>query len=448
MSCSLHRHLYRAVRSEFLQRIIPESAAADFPPDRPGIEVIGLFSTPSGLGESARLCAAALERNGLPVLCRDVTHVFRKRPEVEWRPGSACSDEEIGVRLFHLNPPMLPPAILAIGLKNFSRTCNIGYWAWELSKLPKEWQRALRYMNAIFVPSRFTRAAIARYTAKPVIVIPHPVSVAARRPNIRAALGIPNDAFVASTVFNFSSSFERKNPVAGVRAFVSGLADKNNAFLILKTSGGQAHSAEKEKLRAVIGDTPRMMIVDEVWTAERVHGLLAHSDVVISLHRSEGFGLTIAEAMRLETPVIATAWSGNLDFCHSVCDHLVPATLTKLNGHAGVEFGGLANATWAEPDIEHAAQALRWIYQNPIAATRRARISARNLDRYLSSNTYLSALQTLRGDIRHREAVPRTAAAIQQTKHQPPDRTARTSSRKRASRAFDCARTSSSRPIR
>ena len=395
MSQPAARRAYRILRANLLQRLIRESRVD---PDRwikSGVEVVGLFSTATGLGESARLCAASLIGDGIPVTCRDMTGIFGKPATFCWHPDKAAAPQRPGLRIFHLNPPMLPPAILSLGPNAFARTYNIGYWAWELPLLPEEWQRALRYMNAVFVPSSFTRTAVARYTSKPVSVVPHPVPWTPIHDNIRPDLGVPTDAFLTTTVFNFSSSMLRKNPQASITAFQRALGQRPDAFMVVKSSGGDTYPEDKRKLQANIHGNPRIKLIDETWESRKVQALIADSSALLSLHRSEGFGLTIAEAIRHKTPVIATAWSGNMDFCDRRDTFLVAADLTRVGSAGGPELRGLPDATWAEPDIDQAASHLQTIYRDRPGTQRRAEAAAIRLAKYLSSNTYRSALQAL-----------------------------------------------------
>ncbi len=395
MSLPAARHAYRVLRANLLHRVIRESQAQ---PDRwqdKGVEVVGLFATATGLGESARLCVESLTSAGIRVMVRDVSAVFRKPATVSWKAPCPAKSHRPAIRIFHLNPPMLPPAIFALGLNPFTSTYNIAYWAWELPCLPKEWQRALRYMNAVLVPSQFTRTAVSRHTSKPVHVVPHPVSEPPAVDPIRQSLGIPEEAFLATTVFNFSSSVARKNPAAAIRAFQAALGNRQDAYLVVKTAGGNTHPQEKQHLAARIGGHPRIPLIDDTWPQSQVQALLAGSSVFVSLHRSEGFGLAIAEAIRHRTPVIATTWSGNMDFCHPDEVFLVPAHMTPVGTRGGPEFRAMSGAEWAEADEGQAAKHLQAIYANPDAARERATAAARRLGDYLRHNTYLNALTAI-----------------------------------------------------
>ena len=396
------RQLFQFIRAPYLHSLIPEGRRAF--PDRSqlNIEVVGFHSLSVGIGVSARLCAETLSAAGFNVNCRDVGKIFMKKPELEWCWRSRIAEDRINCRIFHLTPSMLPRAVFALGRRKFESTYNIGYWAWETDLLPQESQLAIRYIDAIFVPSRFTRDIFKRYTSKPVLLVPHPVAVSSVEKNVRETLAIRPDDFLASFVFSFGSSFERKNPLAVVNAFNRAFEGVENACLVLKSSHSQQYPNELARLRAAIGRSSRIRLIDDIWSTPRVMGLIAESNAFVSLHRGEGFGLPIAEAISLGVPVVTTNWSGNTDFCDPENTCLVSTSPTTVD-KSHPEFRGLEGAHWAEPDIGHAARCLKEISDNPEAAKERARRARAFMERYLATHTYPNAMDDLRsaGDTRY-----------------------------------------------
>lgn len=385
------RSLYRAFRSHVLQRLIPKSRVA-FDPARP-VEVAGYLSMMAGVGESARLCADALVSAGRTISLRDVSTHSDEGSSVEWR-AAAQSSETPGTRIWHLNPPMLPRAVLATGLGEFARAYNIGYWAWELEVVPAEWRNGARYVNAVFVPSEFTRKAIAPLTSAPVIVVPHPVTEKPAADGMRAKFGIEDDAFLVSFIFSAGSSINRKNPQAVIEAFKIFQAHCANAFLLMKGSGDPAKDAGLAALYRSAEGNSRIRIVTDKLASSEINGLIRDSDAYISLHRSEGFGLTVAEAIIHDTPVVTTGWSGTVDFCDPENTwNVAPSLIPVVDTHP--EFAALTGAVWADPSPEIAAGYLEEIYANPKAAKEKAARAKRFLIAYLEANTYEKALQTL-----------------------------------------------------
>lgn len=385
----MFRQLYRAIRSGLLHAVIPQSRQDIFTDGKNGVEIVGFFRSASGIGESARLCAQQLRKHDVPVLCTSVEKYFYRKPALDWNFEDTATPDTIGCRIIHLNPPMIPPYAFLSGLGRFGSVYNIGYWAWEFEAVPKEWKKAARYMNAVMTPSTFSTKAIAAHTNKPVLTVPHPVLKQAPASDIRARLGLNDDAFLISNVFSYESAIERKYPEAIVKAFQAGLADITNARLVIKTQGGDS-AALKNLARA----DNRILIADDIWKQPDIAGLIAASDVYISLHRSEGFGLTLAEAMLLGTPVVATGWSGNTDFCTPENSFPVDYTLIPI-GKPAAPFSDLSGGIWAEPDIGHAARILRGIYDDPREAQRKSSLCLADANQYFSQPGYITALEKL-----------------------------------------------------
>ena len=392
------RPLYRWARAKFLHDLMPVNRSRHLPAGANSVELVGYFSLVAGVGEAARLCAETLAAGGRwDVRCIDAGGSVSKARENAWVPPAPGprSAGPAEVRMLHLNPPMMPPAIVSLGRANYRRAFNIGCWAWELEVLPAEWVKALRYVNAVFVPSTFTKTTIDAYTDKPVLVVPHPIRLGPAEPGLRARLGVPQDAFLVSTIFSYGSSFGRKNPVGALRAFQDAFRDDPNAYFVVKTSHGKGYENEVAAMRALVENPERVLLVDDIWPGERISALIGASDAYISLHRSEGFGLTIAEAILRDVPVVTTAWSGNMDFCHPQACHLVEARTIPVDD-SYPEFLTLKQARWADPDVGHAATGLREIAADRAAAARRSQVAREFLRDYLAANSYERALDQLR----------------------------------------------------
>ncbi len=387
------RQIYRFSRRKLLHHLIPTSRAPIFSDARDGVEVIGFFHSATGIGESARLCARQLQHCGYKVRCRSVEKVFRKQDEIEWQFRDTAQEREIGCRIFHLNPPMLPPAIFSMGMRNYRQTYNIGYWAWELERVPTEWRHATRYINAIFTPSTFTSRALRHETAKPVITVPHPVSAQALSAGMRQQLGVSADVFLVSCIFSFGSAIERKNPWAVIRAFTQAFGNNSSACLVLKSSHG-SRSPEKAELLETISHYGNIILVDELWESANVAGLIKESDLYISLHRSEGFGLTIAEAMLLGTPTMVSDWSGSTDFCSEENSFPVRVNLIPVQSN-NPEFASLENLQWADADVEHATDLILKIYSDRGQAKSKADACLSRANSYFTKPYYDIALKEL-----------------------------------------------------
>jgi glycosyltransferase involved in cell wall biosynthesis len=368
-------------------------------PDRPilgrrdAARVVGLLSSASGLGVSARLCMDQLAASGFTVSPSDVAPLFGNSDGIAFpsRPDGPAFDAAIS--LYHLNPPMLLPAIARAGLRTYYRTYNVGYWAWELEALPADWVAAIAYVDAIMAPSEFCRAAVARSTDKPVCVVPHPADPDLPLPPRQRGENAP---FTVLAMLNFGSSFERKNPLAALRAFKLAFGADPTARLIFKTSGGHRYPRELADLRAQAGDMSNVEVIDEVWSAQKLFQLYRNVDAYLSLHRSEGYGLTIAEAMLMECPVMVTAWSGNMDFCAKDTAFLVKYTLVDFKDD-DPSYAQVKQARWAEPSADDAARVLRMLRAEPELGRRKAHAARRALLEYTRTNSYKRAVTALIG---------------------------------------------------
>ncbi len=257
-----------------------------------------------------------------------------------------------GSLIVHHNGPYLPHALWALGRARVRGRRIVGYWAWELPRLPDEWRASFRYLHEIWVPSSFTRDAVAAATDKPVHVMPHPLPPVAATPGMRGRLGLSADSLLVLNVFHLGSAFSRKNPLAAIAAFRKAYGDAPNRLLVIKVIDNGAQWARRELDTAIAG-AGNIRVIEGMLPEADMAGLMAAADIVISLHRSEGFGLVPAQAMALGKPVIATAWSGNLDFMNKNNSALVSYSLVPVRDPEGVFDAD--GQMWADASIDEAA---------------------------------------------------------------------------------------------
>jgi glycosyltransferase involved in cell wall biosynthesis len=308
-----------------------------------GIKVVGLFSQSSGIAASARLCVRAFEALGVPVEEVDVSgegglDFSRHLP----RPAAAAA------WIFHLNPAELLGALAILGPRKVVGP-RYGFWAWELPRAPKVWLKDGAVVDEIWAPSRYTAQSL-EGAAAPVRVVPHPLFAQDYADVTPAPRRAP---FQAVSLFDFNSSLARKNPQGAIEAFRRAFGDDPACELTIKTQNGERFPELLASLRA--GAPANVRIVDEVWPYADVQSLIAGADVLVSLHRAEGFGLTPAEAMALGTPVLATAFSGVLDFMDETCAVMVPYRLVPVEDPQDIYRG----QSWADPDLDAAADGLK-----------------------------------------------------------------------------------------
>jgi glycosyltransferase involved in cell wall biosynthesis len=303
--------------------------------------------------------AAAARQLGLPVWTIDLPPPVDAAREVAVRTSDPPPP---GVPLVvHVNGPVLPLALLRLPRKLTSRRTIVGYWAWEMPEVPPEWLPALGCVNKVWVPSRFTAAAFESLLPGRVRVVPPPLAVVPPVPSAldRQAFGLPADAVVVLVSFNLASSFNRKNPFASVAAFHAAFGDRPDRLLLLKISHAD-HAPDDFARLARLAAAPNIRVEKRVLPPADSHALTACADIVLSLHRAEGFGLVMAEAMLLGKPVVATRWSGNTDFMDDTNAALVGYRLIQARDDRAV-YRGL----WAEPQVAAAAERLRELADDP-----------------------------------------------------------------------------------
>ena len=332
-----------------------------------GAIVAGEFSRASGVGETARLMHAALGTLRLPAAAIDIAPLLPAHradlpaPEPQPAPPGAPL-------VLHVNAPLLPWVLLRLPRALARGRRIIGYWAWELPVPSPDWAPGARLVHEIWTPSRFVADALSPLLPGRVRVVPPPLAAVPPRPAPldRAAFGLPDHAVVVLTALNLASSFERKNPLAAIAAFRAAFGHRADRLLVLKLGNPEHAPADFARIRAAVAGAANIRLETRTLPAASSHALTAAADIVLSLHRSEGFGLVPAEAMLLGRPVIATGWSGNLTFMDADSAALVGYRLVAAHDARGLY--ALPGALWAEPDLGEAAAWLRHL-----AADRAAR---------------------------------------------------------------------------
>jgi glycosyltransferase involved in cell wall biosynthesis len=346
------------------------------------IAIAGLYSTMSGIGEGARLAYAALEEAGMAPEAFDISSAFGQA-ELEAPARRAIVPGSAGTLVVHHNAPFLPHALWALGRTRVRGRRVVGYWAWEFPRIPDSWRPSLRYLHEIWVPSELTREAVAAATDLPVHVVPHPLPPATVTPDMRARLGLPANALIVLTAFHMGSAFTRKNPLAAIAAFRRAFGDAPDRLLAIKLIDHGASPVARNELERAIAGAPNIRLINVMLSPPDMAGLIAAADIVLSLHRSEGFGLVPAEAMQLGKPVVATGWSGNMDFMNErnsapVSYDLVPVQ-DPYDG-AFIADGQL----WAEAHVDHAAEWLRRLAGDPQLRRRLGETACADIARQLS----------------------------------------------------------------
>ncbi len=323
------------------------------------IGLTGHWTGVSGRGEDLRAAAAALDAVGFTdylVIDRDTMRVTR--PDGTMIPPE--DSVHLDVNIVHMNADTAVDDWWLLRHRGVSSERSIGFWAWELERLPPWWRHAFSFYDELWASTNFARDAFAAEALRPVILMKMAVTIRQEPPR-------PRDSATTRflVMFDFGSFIARKNPQAAVAAFLQAFpTGRERTQLIIKTQGGDPASPEWQQFRAAC-DHPRIEFLSTTMPRSDLVALLAGCDAYVSLHRAEGFGRVLAEAMLLGKPVIATGYSGSSDFISPDCAYVVGYTMRPVARDA---YPGVDGQSWAEADIADAARFMRLVHQHPTQA--------------------------------------------------------------------------------
>lgn len=320
--------------------------------NKQGVNYIGIIQGMIGLGQSCRLIAHALNDSSIPftIFNYDLLKTM-KHDDHSW-DHRVTNTFPYNINLFHLNPPELIHAYLNLGSEVWNSRYNIGYWLWELEDFPQEWLPALNLVDEVWTPAEFISTNLRKYTNKPVHTLTYPMIVETSSHIDRNYFNLPKDKFLFLTMYDCNSTMARKNPIATINAFKRAfeISDKRVGLVIkINNPNDQDIAIIKELLH---GHTNVYLIVKSMSKIE-VNNLINLCDSLVSLHRAEGYGLPLAEAMTLGKPVIGTNWSANTEFMTKKNSCLVDYKLVRLEKDYSMYKKG---SRWAEASIEHASE--------------------------------------------------------------------------------------------
>ncbi|HEX2132482.1 MAG TPA: glycosyltransferase [Actinophytocola sp.] len=350
------------------EEVIPEWALPTSPTpvaapdDEFGVNVAGYLTAELGLGEMGRIVHDVILDAGIPVASVVEEHSLACRsnlpaPDTAGRPRFPVSLMTVNSDQTELLLASYPE----VGHQRY----RIGLWAWELDQLPS-WQRGgFDHVDEVWTISEFCREAFARHSPVPVKVVPVPVPDPGAPDRESRPDGKPTQFFFA---FDFNSTAQRKNPWGAVAAFQQAFPGRDDVRLVIKTTNSRLHRPAMERLVRTVQGDPRIEVFDRYLSVAELADLYRDSDCYVSLHRSEGFGLTVAEAMVRGMPVIATDYSGTTEFFGGEVGWSIPYRTVDVGPGW---FPYPEDGTWADPDIAAAASAMRVVADNPAEARRR-----------------------------------------------------------------------------
>lgn len=340
-----------------------------------GVNVSGYLDTESGMGEAARASIRSIHAAGLPVALNNVPS--RLRAQDRSHADAFVTGNPHPFNLVHLNADNMGWFAASRGRGYFRNRYTIGFWFWELSTFRDEWRPFFGYVDEVWVATEFVRGAIQASTSLPVVRMPLPIVLPPAPALSRAHFGVPEQGAVFLYAFDVSSQIERKFPLAAVRAFRRAALAPEQAVLVLKFTNAEY---DRDAVRRLHEEAAGLNVVmlDGYMDRTELTGLLQTADCYLSPHRAEGFGLTLLEAMSLGKPVVATNYSGNVDFMTADNSYPIDYRLVALTRDYGPYMRG---AVWADPDLDQMGAVIRHIAQHPEEARARGARAREDVER-------------------------------------------------------------------
>jgi glycosyltransferase involved in cell wall biosynthesis len=380
--------------------LVPEAAPelVRTGPDQPGVNLAGYMRAVLGLGEAARAIKLGLDAASIPTAVVAASGTQNEESiDVEL---TAPNDASHDVTIACVTADQFAVFSSEVGPALFRDRYVIGFWFWESPQITDSMRGGIDMVDEIWVASTFCKDVFRSYTDKPVRLVPLPVIPPSSGAS-RAELGLPDDRFLFVNSFDYLSTFERKNPMGVLRAFVEAFTADDGPILVLKSINGDKRMQHREALRLEARRHPHVRLLDGYMSEHEQSGLMRAADCFVSLHRSEGFGLGPAYCMALGKPAIATGWSGNLTFMNEANSWLVPYEMTTVGPDA---LPYPAGAEWADPDLDAAAAAMHQVVEDPDEVSRRTALARRDLATSHSAERCGQMITARLGEIRRERA--------------------------------------------
>lgn len=317
-----------------------------------GINFFGPIHTEDGIGEAARLTLKCFQSLGLKIAINPLPRPVARGGEEKETNISMPYD----INYFHFSSRWVEYYFDLIGYEVLSGKYNIAHWLTEVSNYPDNWAKNHVFFDEIWTASSFCQDSISMKIQIPTILIPYPILGAKKNNYVNSQLNF-------LVMANMYSDIERKNVLTAISAFLQAFPNEKNVHMVVKISNSDVDISYMNEIIKLIGADNRFTLMDEFISRKEVEELFCKADVYVSLHRAEGFGLTLGEAMLQGTPVITTAYSGNMDFCNQFNCFLVEYDMVKV-GEERLRYQ--ADDVWAEPRLDSAIKMYKRVYENPI----------------------------------------------------------------------------------
>jgi glycosyltransferase involved in cell wall biosynthesis len=347
-----------------------------------GINFFGPIYTEDGIGEAARLTLKAFQNAGINVAINPLPRPVAREKDIKINNKFKIPYK---INYFHFSARWVEYYLELIGKEKLNNKYNICYWVTEIKDYPDEWAKFSYNFDEIWTASSFCLDSISMKVFCPIILIPHPIiKQEANKIDIQFKSCIDNSKFNFLVMANMYSDIERKNILQTLDVFQKSFPSKENVLLVIKISNGHIDPEYMKKIKNYTVNDKRMILIDDFLTREEIVNLFQSVNSYVSLHRAEGFGLTLGEAMCCDIPVIATAYSGNMDFCNCFNSYLVDYDLVKV-GEDRLRYK--KNDIWAQPKYESAIAMFKKVYNEPQDVLKKTKSAKEFIETNFSINT-------------------------------------------------------------
>lgn len=328
-----------------------------------GINFFGPIHTEDGIGEAARLTLEAFQAAGIKVAINPLSRPVAREDKINDNQEFKTPHN---INYFHFSARWVEYYLNIIGKEKLENKYNICHWLTEMKSYPNEWAKNHHFFHEIWTASAFCQDSISMKIPYPTILMPYPIVGKKVDKNTYQNIHIDDSKFNFLVMANMYSDIERKNVLQSLEAFQKAFPDETNISLIVKISNPDVDIEYMQKIIDTINGDNRIKLIDRFLSRDEVNILFQSVNTYVSLHRAEGFGLTLGEAMYHQIPLIATAYSGNMDFCNSFNCYLVDYDLVKV-GEDRLRYR--ADDEWAQPRLESAIDMFKSVYYNPQEAS-------------------------------------------------------------------------------
>lgn len=327
-----------------------------------GVNLVGNIRGDNGLGQSMRLIANIISESETPFTINN----FFVPPGGSMTDGTydakITTDAPYNINLIHVNASEFTICYMQMGNKLWDHRYNIAYWLWELEDFPEEWLANINLVDEIWTPAEFISNTLRKYTDKPVRTIPYCVNAPTDDNFDRKHFGLPEDKFLFLMMFDSGSVMERKNPLGAINAFKKAFGKENkDVGLVIKINEIEQSEKDIEYIHSLLDGYDNIYTICHTMSKAEVNSLVKSVDVFVSLHRAEGFGLVLAEAMLVGTPTIATNWSANTEFMNRDVACMVDYQMIEIEKDMPPFKKGYR---WADADVDQAAQYMEKLFED------------------------------------------------------------------------------------